>query len=120
MTETLRRTGHPRKPGMTALVKCSRANGKYRSKHVRARGRTALSGVDLRPQGPVGGSKRKIFPAEPAALNPPGRKKSRKVAPPRSFREIRAVHIPLRRQGNLSRIEAEANFPPPEPRGSGT
>src|SRR5215471_2709076 len=31
------------------------------SKHVCARGRTALSGVDLRPPGPVGGSKRNSF-----------------------------------------------------------
>ena len=35
------------------------------TKHVCARGRTALSGVDLRPQGPVGGSKRSLSESWP-------------------------------------------------------
>ena len=42
------------------------------SKHFCARGRIALSGVDLRPQGPGGGSKRKSF------------REVRRVKPPRA------------------------------------
>ena len=41
-----------------------------RSKHFRARGRIALSGVGLRPQGPGGGSKRTSF-RESARVKPP-------------------------------------------------
>jgi len=47
-------------------------------KHLCARGRIALSGVDLRPQGPGGGSKRTSFRRLPA-LNSRKGQKSRKL-----------------------------------------
>ena len=58
---------------------CGSSRSRGRPNTFCARGRIALSGVDLRPQGPGGGSKRKSF-REVAALNPRERGKSRKVA----------------------------------------
>src|ERR1700722_31540 len=52
------------------------------SKHVCARGRIALSGVNLRPPRPVGGSKRSIFPMNWGGLNASKGEKSRKVTRP--------------------------------------
>src|SRR6185437_1674363 len=48
------------------------------TKHFRARGRIALSGVGLRPRGPGGGSKRTSFRGL-AGLNADRAAKSRKV-----------------------------------------
>ena len=80
------------------------------SKHFRARGRIALSGVDLRPPGPGGGSKRKSF-REVAGLKP---RRARKVKETCSDR-------PLSSLSDLSscqacRFEANSaltNHPPP-------
>src|SRR6478752_7524040 len=59
-----------------AVVLCP-VSGRF-SKHFRARGRIALSGVGLRSQGPGGGSKRTSF-REVRGLNPCSRRKSRKL-----------------------------------------
>ena len=66
------------------------------SKHFCARGRIALSGVDLRPLGPGGGSKRTSFRGL-RALNPRRPQKSRKVAGKWHFREPRRPAHPLPR-----------------------
>src|SRR4029077_16941678 len=68
---------HPPSRVMTTLCRrrCTRDG---RSKHVRARGRTALSGVNLRPLGPGGGSKRRSF-REVAGFTVDDGIKSRKV-----------------------------------------
>jgi hypothetical protein len=51
----------PPSRGMTAKYVSRRRTPKRYSKHFRARGRIALSGVGLRPQGPGGGSRRTSF-----------------------------------------------------------
>src|SRR6202165_2486845 len=88
-----------------------RGQGEDITKHFCARGRIALSGVDLRPPGPGGGSKRTSF-RELRRLNPRKPGKSRKTrqnggfvnpdGPPppcrcRYFRANRAMNLTRRR-----------------------
>src|SRR6202035_5278042 len=64
LQRTLPVTGSPAfagDDGLTCVSLRASATPSRSSKHVCARGRIALSGVDLRPRGPGGGSKRTSF-----------------------------------------------------------
>ncbi len=78
--ELLWDTGSPAFAGDDDLDMSRRQTPKRYSKHFRARGRIALSGVGLRSQGPGGGSKRKSFrevPGKPRRLRKSRRNWSR-------------------------------------------
>ena len=71
---------HPPSRGDDDLDMSRRRTPKRSSKHFRARGRIALSGVGLRSQGPGGGSKRTSFRESARVKRPEGAKVKEKLA----------------------------------------